>query len=331
VTVHSSRALVCVAPGEAAVADIDRSPLGPHDVLIRTLFSGVSSGTDKWMMTGRFTWSDPHFPLVPGYQRSGVVVEIGDRVDTVAVGQLVAATASTGIVGAEAQWGGHAEIIASVDTEVFDATDVPPLTSAFLVSAQVGYNAASRIRADRGAVVLVIGDGIIGASAALACLARGFDPVLVGRHDERLEPLRAHGIDTVNSRSADLGASAAAAPLAAIDTVQSDASFAYYIDALPPRSGEVVFSGHSPAGTRHWADMERLQQQELTTHFVSGWAPDRLRATLDLMRGGQMPIDTLVGAVATTASDAECLAHTVMHEPLGPTAVAFDWRAITAH
>jgi 2-desacetyl-2-hydroxyethyl bacteriochlorophyllide A dehydrogenase len=325
----SSLALICSAPNAAGIGRITTTTLGTHDVLIRTLVSGVSSGTDKWMMTGQFTWTSPRFPLVPGYQRSGIVVAVGDDVTSVEVGQLVAATATTGIVDVDAQWGGHAALVASVDTEVFDATGIDPLSSAFLVSAQVGYNAASRVRAEPGAVVLVVGDGIIGASAALACRARGYQPVVVGRHDERLEPLHRSSITTINSRDGDLDDIAAAAPLAAIDTVQSDESFNFYVDVLPPRSGEVVFSGHSPAGTRHWGDMERLQQHELTAHFVSGWAPDRLRNTLELMRRGDMPIDALVGTVASTVSSADRLAHAVMHEPLGPIAVAFDWRSIS--
>jgi hypothetical protein len=83
------------------------------------------------------------------------------------VGQLVAATASEHIVGVNAMWGGPVSLASSSQHEVFDADGISLIASALVVSAQVGVNAASRISALGGSRVLVIGDGIIGASGRL--------------------------------------------------------------------------------------------------------------------------------------------------------------------
>ncbi len=74
-TSNSTPALVSTAPNVARLATVGRAPLGPEDVLIRTIYSGVSTGTDKWVLTGLFEWIPLDFPLVSGYQRSGVVID----------------------------------------------------------------------------------------------------------------------------------------------------------------------------------------------------------------------------------------------------------------
>jgi D-arabinose 1-dehydrogenase-like Zn-dependent alcohol dehydrogenase len=137
------------------------------------------------------------------------------------------------------------------------------------VSAQVGVNAASRITGAAGTRVMVIGDGVIGSSGALAARARGFEVVVIGRRHPRLAALTALGIAVIDSRAApdriaDFGA------VAAIDTVQSVESFGYMIDVLPRSTGQVVYSGHTPDTGAAWANMTTLQQRELTAHSCRG-------------------------------------------------------------
>ena len=51
---------------------------------------------------------------------------------------------------------------ASPCDEVYDATGIVPERAALFISAQVGFNAASRIPDGAGRRVVVFGDGIIG-------------------------------------------------------------------------------------------------------------------------------------------------------------------------
>jgi bacteriochlorophyllide a dehydrogenase len=314
-------AIVLSTPGTAVIGQVTVAGLGPHGVLVRTTYSGISTGTDRWVMQGKFTWHDFSWPLVPGYQRSGVVEAVGDAVERIKVGQQVVTTASLPFTEADAGWGGHAALAVSVEHEVFDGTDIPPLRSSLLVSAQVGVNAASRITAPSGSAIVVVGDGIIGSSAALAAVARGYRVMVLGRHVERLAPLRELGV-TTDATVTDWS------PVAAIDTVQSDQSFRAYVDELPMGSGEIVFSGHSPGGVTSWADMEHMQKRELTAHFVSGWTRARLERTLELMRSGDLPVDRLVGIVANTAVAAAELANSVIGGRITSTAAVIDWSAI---
>jgi threonine dehydrogenase-like Zn-dependent dehydrogenase len=208
---------------------------------------------------------------------------------------------------------------------VFDAEGIPPNRSALLVSAQVGYNAASRLQLDAGARVLVVGDGIIGSSGALASAARGFDVLVAGRHAPRLEQLAAVGLRTLDARSGAAKSIAAFSPDAVIDTVQNKEAFNAYIGALAPRGAQLVYSGHSPDGCTTWADMAVLQQRELTVHFVSGMTRPRLEATLGLMRDGRMPCDRLIGQVADSRVATRELVAQVARGRLRPVAAVIDW------
>lgn len=320
-----AEAVVCDGAGHTSIGRLRLAAPGPTDVVIRCLVSGVSTGTDKWVMQGRFVWRDIVYPVVPGYQAAGVVEAVGAEVKGIRIDQQVAATAGRAFVEVESAWGTHASRIVADRSEVYDATGIPAARAAFIVSSQVGYNAASRLQLEAGSRVLVVGDGIIGASAALACVARGFAVLVLGRHEPRLAVLRSVGLATHAAGDAAREAMAEYAPLAVIDTVQNDEAFGTYVDALPRATGQLVYSGHSPGGVTAWADMAVLQKREFTVHFVAGMLPHRLEATLALMRDGRMPTDRLVGVLADGPRDAERLMTDVAAGALRPVAAAIDW------
>jgi len=317
--------LVLTEPRTARVRDVRSRGPRAGEVRIRTLFSGVSTGTDKWVMQGRFVWGNTTFPLVPGYQRAGIVTEVPPDVVGFDVGQRVVATTAVGLDGVTAGSGGHLADAVSPISEVYDATGIDPAAASLFICGQVGFNAASRVTAAARSRVVVLGDGVIGASAALSALARGYDVMIVGRHTDRLNTVVRPGIVAINSRDDDLDAIVDFAPVAAIDTVQSEESFGYYIDVLPRRSGEVVFSGHSPDGITHWADMAELQKREHTVHFVSGWTPTRITRTLDALRSGELPLGDLIGVIAVGRHEIERTVADVVEARMPAVAAVLDW------
>lgn len=318
----STAAVVCTSPRQVDVQRIGLPELTDTDVLVSTLASGVSTGTDRWAMQGRFGWAVLEPPFVPGYQRAGVIEAVGADVHTVTVGQLVVATNSRDFVGARAAWGAHTGLGVCRAADVYDATGIDPQRAAFLVVAQVGVNAASRITLTGGPVT-VYGDGVIGTSAALAARERGFDVTVVGRHDERLAVLAELGLGI--RLAADAAAVAGPAPVAVIDTVHNDDAFAEYVVALPHGTGQIVYSGHSPDNVTAWADMAELQRRELTVHFVSGWTDDRLAQTLALMRSDVLPMERLVGRTAANPAAVADLMTDVAHGRLAAVAALIDW------
>lgn len=320
-----STAVVAVTPNSLRIEASDIAPLAPTEVLIRTLFSGVSTGTDKWVMQGQFTWIDHTFPLVPGYQRFGIVEEVGSEVKNFSVGQEVVATTSINSNSAFSAWGGHLSLSASPEDEVYDATGINPMRASLFISAQVGFNAASRLPEQNNAHVVVFGDGIIGTSGALAAKARGYEVLLVGRHEQRMNSLHQFGIQTVSSVDCKESIKAFN-PIAVIDTVQNDEAFGAYVDALPMQSGLIVFSGHSPQGQKFWADMEYMQKRELRAAFVSGWTRERIVKTLQLMRDGQLQLEKVAQVSEPTGDSILQIMNEVLSGSLKSVAAVLDWR-----
>lgn len=320
----STAAVVCTGPRRVDVERIGLPDLGARDVLVRTLASGVSTGTDRWAMQGRFGWAVLEPPFVPGYQRAGTVEAVGADVHTVAVGQRVVTTNSRDFVGARAGWGAHTGLGVCRSADVYDATGIDPHRAAFLVVAQVGVNAASRITLPGGSVT-VYGDGVIGTSAALAARERGFEVTVVGRHAERLAVLADLGLGVRLGSDVDPDSTAGRNPVAVIDTVHNDEAFADYVVALPHGSGQIVYSGHSPDNVTAWADMAELQRRELTAHFVSGWTDERLAQTLSLMRSDVLTMERLVGRTAANPAEVVALMTDVAYGRVAAVAALIDW------
>lgn len=315
---HESRALVAGEDGVVRCLPLAMRGPGPDEVLVRTLVSGVSPGTERWVATGRFEGFG--LPAVPGYQRVGEVIELGAAVAGFRVGQLVVTTRCRGFEGPAAVWGAHSSLAVSAAADVYDAEGIPVERAAFFLTSQVGFHAASRLRLDQGDRVAVIGDGLIGASGAMAARSRGLDVTVIGRRPERREALSVVGFGTALADDAESDGFAAV-----IDTAQSAESFAVAIRILR-REGQLVYSGHTPTGAATFADVATMQRRQLTAEFVAGWTSERVREVLDLMRGGELRPEEIPMIRTCGGDEAGEVAQAVRDGTLREVTGQHDWR-----
>jgi len=292
-------AVVFDALNQVSVRDVEVPAPGPGEVQVKTHLSVISPGTETWVLKGVFTWQPTQYPCVPGYQRVGTVIALGEGVTGWTLGDRVAATSATGPQGIASMWGSHAAVANTVAEEIYRVPEnVNSIDAASFVVAQVGYNAAFRATIAPNKWLAVFGDGVIGQMAAQAAKARGAKVVLIGHRQERLEAARRNGIDlAVDGYRTDLSQhirsqTSTEAILSIIDTVQGEAVQQQTMDILPPRRGEIVYAGFSSTST--WTNMAHLQQREVTAHFISGWTHTRLGSTLDLMSAKQLQFRSLV-------------------------------------
>jgi threonine dehydrogenase-like Zn-dependent dehydrogenase len=226
-------------------------------------------------------------------------------------------------------WGSHGDVLNTVASELYRIPEgVDDIDASGLVVAQVGYNAAFRPTISQGDWVVVYGDGLIGQSGAQAARARGANVILVGHRADRVALARAHSAHfAINSREcvpADavreiIGGFAAVV----IDTVQSEAAQQEYMPMLETAHGQVVYSGFTPGKT--WADMGRLQQQELTAHFVAGWTRQRMESTLALMAQGKMSLKPLITHHLAAADLADAY-NMIIAKSKSFLGITLDWR-----
>jgi 2-desacetyl-2-hydroxyethyl bacteriochlorophyllide A dehydrogenase len=80
------KAAVVVTPGTIAIENLPDPTPGPRDVVVHVAACGIC-GTDLHIMDGEFA---PSFPIVPGHEFAGTVVEVGAAVTDVRIGDRVA-------------------------------------------------------------------------------------------------------------------------------------------------------------------------------------------------------------------------------------------------
>src|SRR5271165_4221898 len=85
----SSLAVVLEKPERIALTRLPLDAPAAGDVVVETLWSGVSAGTERLLFTGRMPdFPGMGYPLVPGYESVGCVVEAGPEAH-IAVGAQV--------------------------------------------------------------------------------------------------------------------------------------------------------------------------------------------------------------------------------------------------
>jgi 3-hydroxyethyl bacteriochlorophyllide a dehydrogenase len=297
-------AVVFTAPNTVEYRQVTCPEPAPGDVVVRVAHSWISNGTEGSYLRGEriggdtaYRPGDPWpFPIVPGYQKVGVVEWVGAAVDDIVVGETVFAAMGK-VEGMFASMGGHVSPSVSPRDQVWKLPqDVDPLAFSGLVLAQVGYNCGARAPLQVGDVAVVLGDGLVGQWAAQTLAWRGAEVILVGHHAYRLAMFaggamrhRVHARDAdgwVRSvRDALPGGRRAGGIQVLVDTVGSIPS----LEALVPlmrRHGHVVSAGFY--GTDDLLSLQPLRDGELSVDMVSGWALDRMNHARDLIAGGYL-------------------------------------------
>ena len=202
------------------VRDMEFPPLGPHQVLVKNMSCGIC-GTDVHIYEGGKGSADVTPPVVLGHEYSGVVVEVGSAVTTVAVGDHVALDPNMycGLcipcrmgkkqncrnlfaLGVNMD-GGMAEYSLCPDTQCFVMKKEVPFDHAAVVEPLAcAIHGMDKADIQAGQKVLVIGGGTIGLIMVQLAKLRGAATVVLS---EPIEMRRKIGME--------VGADAAVDPL----------------------------------------------------------------------------------------------------------------------
>lgn len=156
---------------DVTVEPRERPEPDPDEVLVRTERTLISTGTELTVLAGEFesgsNWADiADYPFTPGYNNVGEVVEVGESVEAVEVGQRVATTgAHAGYTVAEAN--ACRPIPADVSTD----------EAVFFTIAEIVMNGVRRSKLTWGESVAVYGLGLLGQLAVRVCHVAGARPV----------------------------------------------------------------------------------------------------------------------------------------------------------
>src|SRR5210317_1361933 len=89
-TQRTAQAVVLEAPRTLDWRRLALSEPGAQDVVVQTLFSGISTGTERLFYTGEMpSFPGMGYPLVPGYETVAQVIESGSAVSGLKYGDTV--------------------------------------------------------------------------------------------------------------------------------------------------------------------------------------------------------------------------------------------------
>jgi threonine dehydrogenase-like Zn-dependent dehydrogenase len=319
-----ARALVVTAPRTLAFEPLGEKPLGPDEVRIRTLFSGISAGTElsqyrgtnpfmhrRWDEARRlFVAADsPSWPYPVrnlGYEEVGEIVELGSNVAGMRVGQRLYGT-----------WGHRTHHVAPADYVrdrlLPEAAD--PRIGTFSHIGAVALNGVHDAQIRIGDTVAVFGLGVPGQIVAQAARRSGARVIAVDPNPKRRETALALGaakaIDpsgggaaeaikaATGGRGADACIEVSGAPSALADAIRSVA-YSSRVVAMGFFQGEV-------AGLRLGEEFHHNRVQLICSQ-ISGVAPEashrwskpRLwRTAVELQHEGVLDLLPLISHVAS--------------------------------
>ena len=200
-----TNAIIFPAPNKVTFGPVEMPDPVAGDVVVRTLVTAVSTGTDTRTLRGGQT---PDFPLVPSYSALGVVEEVHGDCARVREGDLVFSGSPKGLVGINRCWG------AQVARCVRPAAGLVPLDDrrspeeyAFSRVAAIALHGVRRTLSEPGDTVLVLGQGLIGQLHARIQAAMGRQVIVADLVPWRLERSLAGGVmRAINAKDEDVAA-----------------------------------------------------------------------------------------------------------------------------
>jgi bacteriochlorophyllide a dehydrogenase len=299
-------AVVLKQPEHVEVSRLALTPPTAEDVVVDVDWSGVSTGTERLLWSGRMPrFPGMGYPLVPGYESVGRVVEAGSATDLLA-GQRVF------VPGAKCFGEVRGLFGASASRLVVPAKRVVPLDqnlgdrATLLALAATAYHAI----AARGAAApdCIVGHGVLGRLLARISIAvRNDPPVVWEKNRARITGAVGYGvIDPEHDTRRDYKS---------IYDVSGDSSL---LDSLIGRiapGGEIVLAGFYSEPLSFAFPPAFMREARI--RVAAEWQQSDLVATKALIESGRLSLDGLIthrqdaasapGAYRVAFEDPACL------------------------
>jgi len=301
------KAIVISAPGQATLAEVPLRALASSDVRVRVLAAGVC-GTDVELLDGTMpylTSGVAHYPLTPGHEWVGEVLELGAQVTGLRTGDRVVGECSCGCLRCERCKKGHYHRCSDrTETGILNrsgafaeyvdfparflhriSADVPVESACLVEPAAVAFNGVRRAGVSPSEDVAIFGDGPIGLlllMMARACGARSV--TVIGASAPRLalaEKLGADALVNVHevSPSAAFGSRPDRRPSVVLEATGKPEAVNEAVQVAAP-GGRIILQGIFAAQKLNGLDLDRVVTGEITLQGALGspgiW-PDVIR------------------------------------------------------
>jgi 3-hydroxyethyl bacteriochlorophyllide a dehydrogenase len=297
-------AVIVEAPRRIALRTLDLTPAGPSDLVIESHWSGISSGTEKLLWTGEMPrFPGMGYPLVPGYETVGRVVDAGKEVSA-RIGDWVFVPGANCYTDARGLFGGTSQRL------------VVPSARAFPISESLGVNGilfalaatAHHALASGDPPELIVGHGVLGRLLARMTIAAGA-PAPILWDNKACRRTGARGYDVIAPKDDERRD---------YRTIYDVSGYADGLDTLIgklAKSGEIVLAGFYAERLNFAFAPAFLAEARM--RVAAEWGPDDLSSTRAMIESGALEIDGLVSDIRPAGDaakaypeallDADCL------------------------
>jgi 3-hydroxyethyl bacteriochlorophyllide a dehydrogenase len=287
----TTRAVVFEEAGRLGFRDVALRVAGDDEVVVATAYSSISSGTERLLFGGKLPgFPQLRFPLVPGYEAAGVVVETGSAVTDVRVGDEVFVGGSMCYADVAAAFGGQSGRLIKKAAQVVPLRGIPLAHAPLLALAATSLHGVARLGDVREHHVVVLGMGAIGQFAARFLAARGARVTCADVRPERLR--EASQFETIDLSATPLDAAVQGVD-AIVEATGLSEQIAVCARALRPGGTIALLSYYDELRTPY----VDLFVKEATLLVAREWAHPDLLAARDALASGEIPVGTLADHV----------------------------------
>jgi len=307
-------AVVFERPGTLGLKRLALSPPSDGDVLVDVEWSGISTGTERLLWTGTMpAFPGMGYPLVPGYEAVGRVVEAGQSSGR-QVGDRVFVGGAHCFPDVHCLFGSSARRLVVPGPRTQRVAESLGDRATLLALAATAYNA---LRGGRGTLPdLIVGHGALG--RLLARLTMILDPGRVPTVWEKQADRRlgAAGYPVLD------GASDTRRDYAAICDVSGDLSLIDPLIARLAPGGELCLAGFYSADSVAFAFTPAFMRGA-RLRIAAQWQPSDLAAVTTLANSGTLSLDDII-THHNAAEDARVAYATAFEDP-SCVKMVLDW------
>ena len=276
-------AVILSGPGELALGRLGLSEPGAEDIVVEVSHSGISTGTEKLFWDGRMPpFPGMGYPLVPGYEATGEVIEAG-RATNLVPGDRVFVPGANCYTDARGLFGGASRRLVTPAARAVKIDAAMGAEGALLALAATARHAMAGM--DKKVPDLIVGHGVLGRLLARLTIAAGAPAPMVWEID-------------ANRRNGAQGYQV----LDPAEDGRRDYKVVYDASGAPDvinmlvgriaKGGEIVLAGFYP-GDVSFAFVPAFMK-EARLRIAAEWTPDDLVATLQLIEGGALSLSGLI-------------------------------------
>jgi len=305
-------AVVLQRPEALTLSRLDLDEPSENDVVVDIEWSGISTGTERLLWSGRMpAFPGMGYPLVPGYESVGRVQQAGTR-SGLDIGERVFVPGAKCFGDVRGLFGGAASRVVLPGSRTVRIDDGLGERGVLLALAATAHHVAGG--APERQPDLIVGHGVLGRMLARLAVAAGTTPTVWETNPERRADARGYRVvDPSEDARRDYRC---------ICDVSGDAAL---LDALIARlapGGEIVLAGFYDTPLSFVFAPAFMREARI--RVAAQWQPADLLVVRDMAGTGALSLDGLI-THRSGASDADSAYRTAFGDP-ACLKMTLDWR-----